>query len=507
MFSPLTFGQIIWGVGSVQGVSHAEFSNSFVNTGSFVAGDNPNDWTALSINDSGGNITPGSAYWIKSLFGYSQGAYNGTNLPILSPSQTNGVAIFDSDYMDNNGVAGNFGTGTSPSSHRGELISPRIDLSGYTDSLLEVKFYSKYRGSAISSLSLAISVDDGLTWGTEIDYRYLQANLLEGFIVVPLQSSTTQGVVDLTQCRLKINFDGDYYYAIIDDVSVRVKCTADTVNDVISSCTPITWIDGNTYSTSNDSATYTLSNSFGCDSIINLDLTILDTAITLDLSSLPTINDACSIILSAPTATDFISGSILGVADVTFPINTIGTTTITWTYTGFCGNTSIQTQDVEITGVETGTWIANDGISIVSSNINIGVTYQWIDCSDNYNPLLGKTNHIFTPTYSSDFAVIITENGCSDTSNCVTVTEVGIENLSKGYLNIYPNPTINGLVTVSSNNSIQSIEIVDMLGRKMSLPIDLEAGFIDGSELSSGKYIIKIQSEDTLILKEIVVLK
>jgi len=44
--------------------------------------------------------------------------------------------------------------------------------------------------------------------------------------------------------------------------------------DVISSCNSVTWIDGITYTTSNNSATYTLTNSSGCDSIVTLNLTI-----------------------------------------------------------------------------------------------------------------------------------------------------------------------------------------------------------------------------------------
>ncbi len=51
--------------------------------------------------------------------------------------------------------------------------------------------------------------------------------------------------------------------------------------DVISTCEPYTWIDGITYSSDTDTATYTLSSSIGCDSIITLDLTIntIDTSI------------------------------------------------------------------------------------------------------------------------------------------------------------------------------------------------------------------------------------
>lgn len=46
--------------------------------------------------------------------------------------------------------------------------------------------------------------------------------------------------------------------------------------DTQSSCDPITWIDGNTYSTNNNTATHTIAGGAanGCDSIVTLDLTI-----------------------------------------------------------------------------------------------------------------------------------------------------------------------------------------------------------------------------------------
>ena len=44
--------------------------------------------------------------------------------------------------------------------------------------------------------------------------------------------------------------------------------------DVIEACDSYTWIDGNTYTLSNNTATHTLINTAGCDSVVTLDLTI-----------------------------------------------------------------------------------------------------------------------------------------------------------------------------------------------------------------------------------------
>ncbi|MCH2231167.1 MAG: hypothetical protein MK105_12565, partial [Crocinitomicaceae bacterium] len=44
--------------------------------------------------------------------------------------------------------------------------------------------------------------------------------------------------------------------------------------DIQTSCGNYTWIDGNTYSSSNNIATHTLMNSVGCDSVVTLNLTV-----------------------------------------------------------------------------------------------------------------------------------------------------------------------------------------------------------------------------------------
>ncbi len=52
--------------------------------------------------------------------------------------------------------------------------------------------------------------------------------------------------------------------------------------DLIVKCDNYTWIDGNTYTASNNTATYTLTNSLGCDSIVNLNLVINESSTGTD---------------------------------------------------------------------------------------------------------------------------------------------------------------------------------------------------------------------------------
>lgn len=223
---------LIWGAGAAVGDSDGQFANAFVQAGSFAAGDNPTSWTALSINDTDAARAPGNAYWTRSLTGRSQGGYAATAPVVSSPSQGNGVALFDSDFLDNAGVTGAFGTGSGPSPHRGALISPRIDLTGYTDTPIEISLYSRYREFAISALDVSISTDDGGTWSPAVDYRSLIASNVEGFVRINFYG-VTAGVANLSQARVRLTFAGDYYYAIVDDLSVRTAVPFDLALGVI----------------------------------------------------------------------------------------------------------------------------------------------------------------------------------------------------------------------------------------------------------------------------------
>ena len=67
------------------------------------------------------------------------------------------------------------------------------------------------------------------------------------------------------------------------DLSINYSTTG---TDVIIACDSLTWIDGITYTTSNNTATYTLTNAAGCDSITTLDLTVIDISVSIDTSQL-----------------------------------------------------------------------------------------------------------------------------------------------------------------------------------------------------------------------------
>ena len=69
----------------------------------------------------------------------------------------------------------------------------------------------------------------------------------------------------------------------LNGVNANCICATLSVLDVIEACDSYTWIDGNTYTSSNNTATYSLTSVNGCDSVITLDLTITNINSMVDL--------------------------------------------------------------------------------------------------------------------------------------------------------------------------------------------------------------------------------
>jgi hypothetical protein len=131
-------------------------------------------------------------------------------------------------------------------------------------------------------------------------------------------------------------------------------------------------------------------------------------------------------------------------------------------------------------------------------NVTNGI-FQWIDC-DNLNALIpNETNPTFSPVENGNYAVITTNNGCVDTSNCVNflITEASGFNTSDA-IKVYPNPAIDHITIKINSNSLRSdFRITDVAGRfVMKGELSSENSIINISELKMGIYYIKIGNQN-----------
>ena len=159
-----------------------------------------------------------------------QGAYSGinnspsTNNPISSPTVNNGFLIFDSDYYDNNGVAGAFGTGSYPTPHNGELLTDMIDLSLYSDVTLKMNSYFRtYAGQAFIDFYVSGVFQERIQVHTNLAVNE------SSFIDEVILSRVPFSVVGNADVQMSFVFEGStnsnngfsgYYFWQIDDLEI-----------------------------------------------------------------------------------------------------------------------------------------------------------------------------------------------------------------------------------------------------------------------------------------------
>jgi hypothetical protein len=122
-------------------------------------------------------------------------------------------------------------------------------------------------------------------------------------------------------------------------------------------------------------------------------------------------------------------------------------------------------------------------------------TYQWINCFDN-SPIAGETNQSFTADVNGDYAVILTDGPCSDTSECATIAGVGIDDVNTSNVSIYPNPT-NGEFYISTIANAVSVTVYSVDGKVIinNLKVNDSNESINLGNVENGVYFVEVTSD------------
>ena len=215
----------------------------------------------------GGQTSPSNAVG-------GQGAYSGinnspsTNNPISSPTVNNGFLIFDSDYYDNNGVAGAFGTGIYPTPHNGVLLTEMIDLSSYSDVTLKMNSYFRtYAGQAFIDFYVAGVFQERIQVHTNLAVN--ESSGIDEVILARVPFSVVGN--DLVKMsfvfegttNMNNNFSGYYFWQIDDLELIETPRNLIELEDVVVGGF---WIDYVNYTGS------------GYNTIVGLDYTVTPTS-------------------------------------------------------------------------------------------------------------------------------------------------------------------------------------------------------------------------------------
>jgi uncharacterized delta-60 repeat protein len=132
-----------------------------------------------------------------------------------------------------------------------------------------------------------------------------------------------------------------------------------------------------------------------------------------------------------------------------------------------------------------------------------GAIYQWIDCENGNEPIWGETSQVFTPAQFGSYAVIVTQNGCTDTSSCISVNDNFIFDAFAKKIHVFPNPVTDEVsIEVEEKNEIMSFEIINTNGQIVYSGELLSRIVVRVNQLSPGMYVVKVQYRDSYAFKK-----
>ncbi len=219
-------------------------------------------------------------------------------------------------------------------------------------------------------------------------------------------------------------------------VNERICTQPTSANITQSACSGYNFL-GNFF-TSSGSYTVLTTNHFNCDSIISLQLNILQPSVA-SVSQSVCKNDSFN----------FYGTFLKSSGNYTHHL------------TNYLGCDSLITMHFTVNPVNKSVSVSGGTLSAATNT-----TYQWIDCNNGNKAVAGATNQTFTPAVSGSYAVALTTNGCADTSFCYTITVTGVENITAAStLQLYPNPASSVVSIRLSAGSLKTIEVRNVVGQ------------------------------------------
>lgn len=144
--------------------------------------------------------------------------------------------------------------------------------------------------------------------------------------------------------------------------------------------------------------------------------------------------------------------------------------------------------------------------SVFLESNQIDADYQWVKCNyeeSNFTVLPGDTNKTFYPSSQGSYAVIISKNGCIDTTECLDFkSPLDIKEVQND-INIYVNNSeLNIDIQNNSLNSNKAILIFDIMGREI-LETELHDPSIkiNVAHFNPGVYIIQLPLNKETFIK------
>ena len=333
-----------------------------------------------------------------------------------------------------------------------------------------------------------------LTTSGSFEFTYVNAAGCDSILTINLTVLNSYSYLDTSVCHSYttpsgnniINADGIYTDTLINFVGcdsiiiINLNILSSFSSQAAVACSSYESPSGNFVWSTSGVFTDTLINQFNCDSIITIDLVV-------NSNSTNTINPvACDSFLSPAGNTYTTSGTYNEI------IPTVH------------GCDSVLTINLTVNSVDVSTTL--NSVSITANN-SAAVNYQWLNCDNGFSEIPGETNQTFTAISNGNYAVIVTENGCSDTSACVNINGLALNQNPIELFELYPNPVSDELTILFSENfraeEIMILNCEGKLVREQKIS-DQSVIVFNVSDLAPGIYTVNLISNDNINYQKLI---
>ncbi len=297
------------------------------------------------------------------------------------------------------------------------------------------------------------------------------------------------------------------------------QCPSSTNTISASACDSYV-LNGNTY-TASGIYTQALTNAFGCDSMLSLYMTMnnSNTNITQTACNSYTYNGqtytstgvyvqnytsslGCDSIMTLNLVINTsVSSSMTQTACKSFTLNGqiySSSGTFTQTFVSASGCDSTLTLHL-IIDPSPNTLVTQTGATLMANAT--GVNYQWVLCPAN-TILPGATNQTYLAPSNGSYAVVIQQASCIDTSNCYSVTNIGVGLsdyvVESNTLQLSPNPSENEIMIQCSNPLHDAtLKLINCTGQVVLRQTNLNGKLfsIPISDYANGIYFIEVKEK------------
>lgn len=137
-------------------------------------------------------------------------------------------------------------------------------------------------------------------------------------------------------------------------------------------------------------------------------------------------------------------------------------------------------------------------LNTLEANSLVATSFQWLNCDSSMQSIPGETRKTFTARVNGNYAVEVSAYGCVDTSACVLINTVGIQDMQEANkMEVYPNPAQDFLTIETQGKAIKGITVWNSMGSKV-MEIQGDRKTIITHALPKGVYVLQVRLEESI---------